>query len=131
MHNKEKDILILGRGPSQALGEHPLFAEKMYSIKFTKVKTKFCLSLDNNGANSYLFANGTEIHKFTTKDSEIVPSNLCLRNVSKDFSASNIKKKKKTEFNGHIYDFSVDYDSIDVDQIKDIHKYLMEKNKIV
>ena len=53
------------------------------------------MSLDNNGANSYLFANGTEIHKFTTKDSEIVPSNLCLRNVSKDFSASNIKKKKK------------------------------------
>ena len=36
-------------------------------------------------------------------------------------------KKKKTEFNGHNYDFSVDYDSIDVDQIKDIHKYLMEK----
>ena len=95
MQNKGKDILILGRGPSQALGEHSLSAEKMYSIKFTKVKTKFCLSLDNNGANSYLFANGTKIHKFTTKDSEIVPSNLCLRNVSKDFSASSMKKKKK------------------------------------
>ena len=47
-----------------------------------------------------------------------------LRNVSKDFSASNMKK---TGFNGHIYDFSVDYDSIDVDDILDIDKYLMKK----
>ena len=31
----------------------------------------------------------------------------------------------------YIYDFSVDYDSIDVDNIKDIHKYLMKKNGIV
>ena len=38
---------------------------------------------------------------------------------------------KKTGFNGYIYDFSVDYDSIDVDGIKNIHKYLMKKNGIV
>ena len=35
--------------------------------------------------------------------------------------------KKKNGFNGHIYDFSVDYDAIDVDDILDIHKYLMKK----
>ena len=35
---------------------------------------------------------------------------------------------KKTGFNGYVYDFSVDYDSTDVDDIKDIHKYLMKKN---
>ena len=86
------------------------------------------LKLAYNGANSYLFVNGTEIHKFTAKYSEIVPNNLCLGNVSKDFSASNMKK---TGFNGYIYDFSVDYDSIDVDDIKNIHKYLMKKNNIV
>ena len=34
-------------------------------------------------------------------------------------------------FNGYIYDFSVDYDTTDVDDIKDIHKYLMKKNNIV
>ena len=60
----------------------------MYSINFTKVNTKFCLSLHYNGANSYLFVNGTEIHKFLAKDSIIVPNNLCLENVSKDFSAT-------------------------------------------
>ena len=37
---------------------------------------------------------------------------------------------KKTGFTGYVYDFSVDYDSIAVDGIKDIHKYLMKKNDI-
>ena len=26
-----------------------------------------------------------------------------------------------------VYDFSVDYDATDIDDIKDIHKYLMKK----
>ena len=30
-----------------------------------------------------------------------------------------------------IYDLSVDYDATDVDDIKDIHKYLMKKNNSV
>ena len=38
---------------------------------------------------------------------------------------------KKTGFNGHIYDFSVDNDAINVEDIFDIHKYLMGKNGIV
>ena len=126
--NRGKNILIAGKGPTQGLGKHSLSAEKMYSINFTKVNTKFCLSLHYNGANSYLFVNGTEIHKFTTKDSMIFPNNLCLENVSKDFSASNMKT---TRFNGYIYDFSVDYNSIDVNDIKNMHKYLMKKNNIV
>ena len=53
---------------------------------------------------------------------------LCLGNISKDWSADNMKK---TRFNGYVYDFSVDYDSTNVDDINDIHKYLMKKNKVV
>ena len=34
---------------------------------------------------------------------------------------------KETGFKGYIYDFSVDYDATDVDDIKDIQKYLMKK----
>ena len=34
---------------------------------------------------------------------------------------------KKTGFIGYVYDFSVDYDATDVDDIKDIPKYLMKK----
>ena len=58
----------------------------------------------------------------------IISNNMCLGNVSKDFSASEMKK---TGFNCYIYDFSVDYHSIAVDDILDIHKYLMRKNGIV
>ena len=36
---------------------------------------------------------------------------------------------KKTRFNGYVYDFGVDYDATNIDDIKDIHKYLMKKNK--
>ena len=81
--NKGKDILVLGRGPTQGL-ESTLTAEKMYSINFTVTKKKFCLSLHCNGGNSYLFVNGTEIIKFKAKDSNIVASPLCLGNISKD-----------------------------------------------
>ena len=86
------------------------------------------LSLHYNGTNSYLFVNGTEIYKFKAKDSEIVATPLCLGNVSKDWWIDNMNK---TGFNGHVYDFSVDNNATDVDDIKDIHKYLMKKNNIV
>ena len=100
----------------------------MYSSDFTKKDTKLCLSLHYNGANSYLFVIGTEIIKFKEKDSEIKAYSLCSGNISKNWSNNNIKK---TGFNGYIYDFSTDYSAIDVDNIKDIHKYLMKKNGIV
>ena len=97
--NKGKYILILGTFPTQGLGEHPLTAEKMYSII-----------------------------KFKAKDSNIIVTPLCLGNISKDWSVDNMKD---TGLNGYVYDFSVDYDATDVDDIKDIHKYLMKKNNIV
>ena len=80
--NKKKDILVLGRGPTQGL-ESTLTAERMYSIDFTVTKKTFCLSLHCNEANSYLFVNGTGIIKFKAKDSEIIASPLCLGNFSK------------------------------------------------
>ena len=112
--NKKKDILLLGKWPSQGL-EHTLTAEKVYSINFIVRNNKFCLSLHYNGANSCLFVNGSEIYKFKAKDSEIVATPLCLGNISKDWSVDNMKK---TGFNGYIYDFSVDYDGVAVDNIK-------------
>ena len=77
-----------------------------------------------NGANSYLFVNGTEIIKFKAKDSEIVAGPLCLGNISKDLSTDNMKKIGLT---GHVYDFSIGYNIVTVDDIKDIHDYLMKK----
>ena len=100
----------------------------MHSTNFLLAKKRFCLSLHYNGANSYLFVNGTEIYKFKAKDSEVVASPLCLGNISKDWSVYNMKR---TVFISYVYDFSVDCDFITVDDIKDVHKYLMEKNNIV
>ena len=123
LDNRKNDILILEKGPTQVL-EQAHSAEKLYSINFTKKNTKFCLSLHYNGANSYLFVNGTEIIKFKAKDSETVPYSLCLGNISKDWTNDNMKK---TGFNGYVYDFSTDYKAIATSGIVDIHKYLMEK----
>ena len=119
----KKDILVLGRGLAQGLGS-TLTAEKMYSINFTVTKKKFSLSLHYNRANSYLFLNGTEIITFKAKISAIVASPLCLGNISKDWM-------KKTGLTGYVYDFSADYNAITIDNIKDIHNYLMKKNDIV
>ena len=125
--NKKKDILVLGKGRTQGL-EQTLSAEKMYSINFTITRKRLCLSLHYNGANSYLFVNGTAIIKFKAKDPEIVATPLCLGNISKDWSVDNMKN---TGLDGYVYDFGIDYDAIAVDDIKNIYKYLMKKNNIV
>ena len=77
----------------------------MYSVNFTKEKTKFCLSLHYNEVISYLFVNGTEIIKFKAKDTEITPYKLSLGSISKD--------------------------AIPVSNILDIRKYLMKRNAIL
>ena len=100
----------------------------MYSINFTVTNKSFCLISHYNGANSYLFVNGTEIYKFKARDSEILVGPVCPGNISNKWSVDNIKR---TRFTGYVYDFSVNYDGIAVDNIKDIHKYLMNKNDIV
>ena len=64
----------------------------MYSINFTEKNKRFCLSLHDNGANSYLFVNGTEICKFKAKDSTIVASPLCLGKISKDWLVDDMKR---------------------------------------
>ena len=78
--------------------------------------------------NSYLFVNGIEVIKSKAKNSEIAANLLCLGNVSKYFSADNMKK---TRLIGFAYEFSVDYDPIAIDEMLDIHKYLMKKNGII
>ena len=71
-----------------------------------------------------MFVNCKEIHKFKAEDSEILATPLCLGNISKDWSADNIKH---TGLNGYVHDFSVDCDAIAVDDALDIHNYLMKK----
>ena len=90
---KKNNILVLSKGFTQGVNDTTIDAEKLYSINFTENNKKFCLSLHYNGANSYLFGNGTEIHKFKGKDFEIVASPLSLGKISKDFFIDNMKKQ--------------------------------------
>ena len=70
--------------------------------------------------------------KFKAKDSEIVASPTCLGNISKDWSADNMKK---TGLNGYVYEFVVDYRTFNpsnIDKtIQNIHGYFMVKYGIV
>ena len=61
------------------------------------------------------------------QDPETNAMPLCLGNISKGLS---VDKMEKAGFYGCAYDFSVDYDVIAVDEILDIHKYLMKKHDI-
>ena len=54
--NKGKDILVLGKGPTQELGEDSLTSEKMFSVNFTDNGEKYFLSLHHNGVIYLLMA---------------------------------------------------------------------------
>ena len=123
-NNKNKDILILGKGRTKGLDNTTLTTEAKYSINFSRSQRKFWISLHYNWSNSLLFINATKIHQFKAKDSDIKRYPLCLGNISKDVSVDNMKK---TGLNRYVYDFSVDYDIIDTSNIIDIHKYLRNK----
>ena len=69
--------------------------------------------------------NYVEIIKFKARYSEIKETPMCLGNISKYFSV-NIKMKN-TGLYGFVYNFSVDYDAIAVDNILES---LMKKHDI-
>ena len=117
-YSKVNNVLVLGKAFIQGINGTIIYAEKMYSLNYTVDNKRFCLSLHYNGDNSYLFVNGKEIHKFKTKHSEIVPYLLCLGGLSEDFEVGYMKASRLI---GYVYDFSVDYGAIAVDDMLDIH----------
>ena len=102
----KKEKLVFGKGTTQGL-EHTLTAEKMCWINFTVTKKKVCLSFHYNGANNYLLVNGSDCRFWDCSNS------LCIGNISKDWSVDNWLKDRSA-----------------VDDIKDIHHYLIKKNNI-
>ena len=88
--NKNKDILILGEGPTQGLDDT---AEAKYPINFPQSGKRFVLSLHYNGSNSFLFVNAAKTYHFKGNDSEIKDCALCLGNISKDFTINNMNNQ--------------------------------------
>ena len=120
---KNKDILILGEGPTQGLDDTALTAEALSPVNFMQPNKRFVLSLHYNGSNSFLFGNAKKIYKFKAKDTKIKDYALCLGNISKDFA---INVMKKTGLKAIVNFFSVDFNPVDTNDILDIHRYLMK-----
>ena len=77
-----------GKGPTFGINGIFGVAEKKFDINFSKVNTKFCLSLHYNGNNSYLYVDGREIFKFKSDNENVnFPIQFCLGSVSNGFSA--------------------------------------------
>ena len=75
---------------------------------------------------SYLFVNGKEISIFKADNKNVnFPNQFCLRSIPNGFSAT---ESREVSLNGNVYDFSVDYNSIDKSDILNINKYLITKN---
>ena len=89
---REKDVLILGEGPTQGLDNTTLTAEAIYLINIHSNK-RFVSGLHYNRSNS-LFVNATKIYPLKAKNSEIKVYALCLGNISKDFTINIMKKKQ-------------------------------------
>ena len=70
--SKTQSVLVLGHGLIQKTNDTAIYAEKMYSPNFTVGNKIFCLSLHDNGDNSYLFVNGKEVTKSKAKNSELI-----------------------------------------------------------
>ena len=102
--DKKRDILILGKDPTQGVDDTTFTAEAQYSVNFSRSNRKNCLSMHYNGNNSFLYVNAIKIYRFKAKDSEIKQYPLCLGNISGDSSANNMDR---TGLNGCVYDFSL------------------------
>ena len=96
--NKKKDILILGKGPTQGLDDTMFTAEDQCSINFSISNRKFCLNLYDNGSNSFLFVNATKIYQFKANDSEIKKIPLVFWKYFKGFYSNKHEKKNRVKW---------------------------------
>ena len=111
---------MLGESATFAINGNFSSLKKKFSINFSKVKTQnFAL---------VCFVNEKEIFKLKADNKNVnFPIQFCLVSMSNGFRAT---ESREVSLNGNLYNFSVDYNSIDKSDILDIHKYLMTKNNI-
>ena len=89
-------------------------SEKMPSVSFTNIKTKFCLSLHYN---FYLCVNGMQICKLKAVDRK------CIQDFTND-------EMIETSLRGPLYDVSTDYGLIGAGNVLCIYEHLMKKQNV-
>ena len=126
-NNHWNKFLVLGEGPTYCINESFGSPEKKFSIKFSKAKTKICLSLHCNGDNSY-FRNEKEIFKFKANNKNVnFSTQFFLGIISNGFAAI---ESREVSLKGNMYDFSFDYNSFHKSRILNIHNYLMVNKNV-
>ena len=94
-NNKTNNIYVMSDLFVQGINDTTLYAEKIYSQNFTQPNKKFVLSLHYNYDNdSYLFVNGKQELKFKTKTVRLLMENLCIGNLSYDWTTSKSEKNR-------------------------------------
>ena len=86
------------------------------------------MSLHYNTDDNYLFVNGKEIITFKADNKDVnFATRFCLGRILDGFSATECSE---IYLSGNVYDFSVDFNSINKSEILNLHRYLMTKNNI-
>ena len=109
--NTANHIYVMGKSFVQGINDTTMYAEKNFYRNFTDPGKKFVLSLHYNCDNNYLFVNGRQELKFKAKNNQIIDEKLRLGNLSSEWTTS---ESEKTGLFGDIYDFVVDYESINL-----------------
>ena len=108
--NRTNNIYVMGEAIVQGINDTTIYAEKNFYRNFT----------DPGKSRKEL--------KFKAKNNQIIDEKLCLGNLSCEWTTS---ESEKTGLYGDIYDFIVDYKSINgVKPIYDMHRYLITKHNI-
>ena len=77
------------------------------------------MSLHYDADDSYLFVTGKEIFKFKVNNKNVnFPTQFCLGSLSNGFSATG---SREVPLNRNVYDFSVNYNSIEKSDILKKH----------
>ena len=81
MDKKNKDILIISKGPTHGLEDTTLTAGAKYPNNFRQSGERFVSSLHYNRSKGFLFVDARKIYQFKAKDSEIKDYTPCLGNI--------------------------------------------------
>ena len=92
--NRANNIYVMSKDFIQGINDTTIYVEKLFHNNFTEFGVKFVLSLHYNGDNSYLFANSRQELQFKAKDDQIINQNLCLGNLSSEWTTSESEKTR-------------------------------------
>ena len=110
----------------QCLDDTTLAALAEYSINFTEHENKFCFESTLYWIQQIFICKSNRNSSIQSKILWIIGISTLFRNHFKKFSICKYERR----LNGYIYDFSIDYFDISVNNIVKNHKYLIKKNKI-